>query len=179
MAVILFLIGLFLAWPLSLLFRWNVYRRKLWFRGGALVLFLVGQALISFSAQAIVSQYHRKDWPTTPGLVIRSNVIGEQAFRPNIVYQYEMEGRIHVDSSSLDPASFGGRNARFNAARTISSEYHVGDSLTVWVNPVDHTETTLVDHVFWAEYLKISFGFGLFLFGMAGFVASFRSTLLP
>lgn len=179
MAVILFLVGLLLAWPLSMIFRRNVHRRKLWFRGGMLALFLIGQALISFSAQAIISEYHRRDWPTVTGQIIRSNVIGERAFRPNIVYQYELDGTVHTDSSSLDPASFGGRNARFNAAKTISSEYNVGDTITVWINPDDHTETRLVDHVFWAEYVKIFFGFALFLIGMAGFIGSFRAAPIP
>ena len=174
LAVILMIAGFLLAWPVAVRFARYRYRQRLWFRAIGLGLFIIGQGLILFGSQGVTEGFARRNWTRVTGEVIRSDVVGERAYRPNIVYRYQVEGEVVVDSSSLHPASFGGRNARLKTAEVISSEYHPGDSLTVWINPDNRRESALAINPFWAEYVKISFGFGLFVVGLGALLAGFK-----
>lgn len=151
------------------------FTRKIWFRTLALALVVLGLLMETDSSQKINDSFKRRSWAQTTGLVVRSSVIGKRAYRPNIVYQFELNSKVHVDSTDLNPASFGGRNARQKSAEKISATYHPGDSVMVWINPDNPSETRLSIHVFWAEYLKICFGFSLYLTGLALFLGGLRS----
>lgn len=153
------------------------WRRKIWFMIIALVLVVGGLVSEIVSFQKINDAFKRRSWDQTVGTILRSSVVGEGAFRPNIVYQFQSGGKIYLDSTDLNPASFGGRNARLKSAEKLSSDFGPGDSVTVWVNPDDPTETELSIHVFWAEYLKTFFGYGLYMVGLALFLAAIRPPL--
>jgi len=169
--IVLLIAGFLLAWPVAVRFTRYRYRTALWFRGAGLGLFIIGQGLVLFGSEGVMDGFARRHWTHLTGAVIRSGVVGERAYRPNIVYQYQIDSQTVIDSTDLHPASFGGRNARRNTAETISLEFLPGDSITVWINPDDPRQSALVVNPFWADYVKISFGFGLMVVGLGGLVA--------
>lgn len=155
------------------------WRKKIWLTMIALALIALGLVSETVSFQKINDSFDRRSWHKTIGTVIRSSVVGERAYRPNIVYQIESNGEIHIDSTDLNPASFGGRNARLKSAEKLASEFGPGDSVIVWVNPENPTETSLSIHVFWAEYMKTSFGYGLYLVGLVLLLTTIRTFANP
>lgn len=100
----------------------------------------------------------RKSWLQLSGTIVRSEVIGQRAYRANIVYTYVHQDSTYVDSTSLDPASFGGRNARRQKAQYESSLYHVGDTVTVYADPSDPKRSTLHRGVTWDAYARTGTG---------------------
>lgn len=84
-----------------------------------------------------------RGWSAVPGVITDSRVVGQRAFRPEIVYEYTVDERIYRDSTSLDPPGFGGRNAKRDAAEGVSSEYPIGKSVIIHYNPVDPSDSRL------------------------------------
>jgi|CXWL01.1.fsa_nt_gi hypothetical protein len=106
----------------------------------------------------------RKKWTQLTGSIVRSEVIGKRAYRANIVYTYVMRETVYFDSTSLEPASFGGRNARRQKAEYESSLYHSGDTVAVYVDPADPSRSTLHRGVTWDAYARTGTGI-MFILG--------------
>lgn len=102
-------------------------------------------------------------WPVVPGTVIRSEVVGERAARPNVVYEYRVDGVLYRDSSALSPPSFGGRSSRRGVAEEISSEYPDGREVTIHYQPGNPTNSLLRVYAPWSAYGKLGSG-GVVLF---------------
>lgn len=110
----------------------------------------------------------RAAWKRTEGVVLSSTVIGQRAFRPNVVYEYLVAGIPFRDSSFLEMASFGGRNSRRTTATVLSSQFQPGDSISVFVNPTNPRETTLSTRPHWSAFGALAVS-SLLLIG-AGFL---------
>ena len=151
--------------------RWMVGLRPPFLALG-LVLLIAGPILtITESRWLSVYQSHRA-WPTVEGAVVTSRVIGTRAFRPDIVYEYTVNGAVYRDSTTLETPSFGGRNSKYNVAETIAKEYPPGRSVTVHYNPSNPSESGLRVGPTWDVYGKLGLGallFGLGLFWVVGY----------
>ena len=104
-------------------------------------------------------------WPTVEGKVMDSRVAGERAFHAVVRYEYEVEGQVFRDSSTLHPPSFGGKNKRYDVALKTVAQYPPGKTLTVHYNPKEHDQSTIEHSVYWSYYG--STGLGVVLIGLA------------
>ena len=160
------LVGLAIA----ILWRKHTFRiRPIVLALGALC-WLSGILLVSWQLKELKEFSAIEEWPSVTGVVLSAQVIGERAFRPNIVYQYTVGAQVFKDSTDLDQPGFGGRNNKRNAAETIVAAYPAGREIAVHYNPA-HPEISLLRvSPDWSIYGKI--GFGAFLFGIGIFLAT-------
>lgn len=131
-----------------------------------IVLIAAGLLLGWFALNEFRAHERMKSWPTTPGLVVSSSVIGERAFRPQIVYEYDVEGITFTDTSFLDMPSFGGRNNRREAADTMAAEYPVGKTVTIHYDPESPALSHLKVGAPWSVYGKMGLAGVLIILGL-------------
>ena len=131
---------------------------------------VLGLWLVFLQVEHLEEYMLLRGWTSVPGVIIDSRVIGERAYRPEIVYQYSVDDRVYRDSTSLDPPGFGGRNAKRDAAEGVASEYPVGKAVVIHYNPSDPTDSRLKITPPWSVYGKT--GFGGFLFGAGLFLTA-------
>lgn len=146
-------------------------RRKLARPGGRMALcavaaIVVGSWLVIVGSGEIATARAVKKWPTTQGTVLQSEIIGDRAIRPVIVYQYRVGDSTFSDSSSLGIPSFGNRRSRRNESEMIAAEYRVGDTVNVYYDPGVPAHSTLYAREDWSSYLRLSLGTLLFGAGM-------------
>ena len=138
------------------------------FAAGVLML-LLGALLVGLQLGELAKFSAIESWPSVTGTVITSRVVGERAFRPNIVYQYEVASQSYIDSTDLDQPGFGGRNNKRNAAETIVSAYPSGTQVMVHYNPLHPDQSLLRVSPDWSIFGKI--GLGAFMFGLGLFLS--------
>ncbi len=131
---------------------------------GLFVLLFMGVYALLTGYTLLEDAAARKKWSQLTGSIVRSEVIGKRAYRANIVYSYMLRDTVYLDSTSLDPASFGGRNARRQKATYESSLYHPGDTVTVYVDPENPARSTLHRGVTWDAYTRTGTGI-IFILG--------------
>jgi hypothetical protein len=160
----------------------NFMRREikalpLWLVVVSLIVAVAGSSLVFWSSEKL--SYHRmlENWPTAEGTVVLSEVIGERATRPNIVYKYTVDSTEHLDSSSLHMPPFGGRKSKHHAASEMASMYPVGKKLSVFYNPIQPDMSVIKPAPPWEVYGQL--GLGAFLFGLGLFVLVVRFFLPP
>jgi hypothetical protein len=131
-----------------------------------IVLIAAGLLLGWFSLNEFRVHERMKSWPATPGLVVSSSVVGERAFRPQIVYQYDVGGLTFTDTTFLDMPSFGGRNSRREAADTMAAEYPVGKTVTVHYDPESPALSHLKVGAPWSVFGKMGLAGVLVILGL-------------
>ncbi len=136
---------------------------------GVLV-WMLGVVLVSLQVRELGKAAAIQQWPSTSGTVLDSRVIGIRAFRPNIVYQYSVNGVVYRDSTDLDQPGFGGRNNKRNAAETIIAQYPAGTTVSVHYDPKQPSVSLLRVSPDWSIFGKI--GLGGFMFGVGLFLAT-------
>ena len=132
----------------------------------ALILIAGGVLLLQFAYGDFQRYRALNQWPSTTGTIIISDVIGERAFRPNLVYTYEVAGQVYRDSSDLNMPSFGGRNNRRSAAETMAGMYPVGSTVVIHYQPEDPANSRLRVSPPWSVYGQMGFGGVLLLLGL-------------
>ena len=55
------------------------------------------------------AQLAPRQWPSTEGQIIASEVAGDRAFHPVITYSYSVEGQTYSHTSILNTPGFGGK----------------------------------------------------------------------
>ena len=157
----------------------NRNRRTLWLVVG-IVLIVAGSTLMATDIEQLREYRNRRHWPTATATIIVSTVVGERAFRPNLVYEYSVDEVVHTDSSFLDMPSFGGRRSRNDAAEKKASEYPVGTEVPVHYNPNNPAESHLKITPPWSIYGQVGFSGFLIALGLVAGVAGFRrKTAVP
>lgn len=157
---------------LGFLWSQRPFQISAWLLAGAVMIALIGVRLVVAETERLEHYTALRDWATTQGTIIASRVIGVRAFRPEIVYQYQVESSVFTDSTSLDPPSFGGRNSKRDAAEGVASEYPVGKAVTIHFNPKDPSDSRLKITAPWSVYGQL--GFGAFLFGAGALLIAGR-----
>lgn len=160
--------GAVTALALSVLLRRRMARLSGRIALSAVLAVVFGTWLVVVASDEITSARAVKKWPTVPGTILQSEVIGDRAIRPVVVYQYRVGDSMYSDSSSLGIPSFGNRRSRRNESETIAAEYKVGDTVTVYYDPATPARSTLYAREDWSSYLRLSLG--TLLFGAGGFL---------
>lgn len=124
---------------------------------------VIGVWLVVSETERLEQYIKLRGWSTAAGTIVDSRVIGVRAFRPEIVYQYQVDSVTYRDSTSLDPPGFGGRNSKHDAAGKVASEYPAGKSVTIHYDPTNPSKSLLKITAPWSVYGRL--GFGAFLFG--------------
>ena len=170
MKLALLVLGLIAA--LSLLLRW-LFRRVIreyagprWLLFLGIVLFVGGTLLVINQSRAVERHEYVRLWPTTDGVVISSEVAGERAFHPEVVYEYQVLGQTYQGLSTLQVPGFGGKRKRDEVATKEIANYWPGRTVTVYYNPDDPSESLLHTRLEWAVYGQLGFGGTLVLAGL-------------
>lgn len=140
----------------------------------AVLFLLAGGLLVNSTANKFETYSNMSHWPEVSAEVVSSEVIGDRAFRPNVVYSYEIEGVTYVDSTDLNTPSFGGRNNRRAAADSMLSMYPVGLRIFVHYDPEKPAESRLKVSPPWSVYGQLSVGIVLMLLGVLAAMVSVR-----
>lgn len=158
------LVGLFLG----VLWRERPFRISALIMALGVLFFILGALLVSSQVAELRQYAGLRQWTSVEGSIVSSRVIGDRARRPLIVYEYTAGGARYVDSTSLDPPNFGGRNAKREAAEAVANEYPTGKAVTIHFNPANPSESRLKITPPWSVYGKA--GFGALLFGLGLFL---------
>jgi len=118
------------------------------------------------SAGEVAREFERRNWPSTTGSVIESDLVGERAFHAVVVYEYAHNDSLYLDTCRLYQPSFGGKRRRHEVAKRTLAPYYPGAEVTVYLNPNDPTDSTLDVSVHWAGYGQVGFGTALFMIGV-------------
>lgn len=148
-----------------------------WVLASSLTLGAVGVILVVVEIGNVQENRKLRTWPTALGVVTSSEIIGVRAYRPNIVYEYAVNGVTYHDSTSLNPPSFGNRNTREGEAEALSEEYPAGKQVTVHYDPQLPSRSRLRISPGWDIYGKMGLGgtlFGIAVFCLVGFLLQKR-----
>ena len=127
----------------------------------ASVLFLAGGMLLTHSTISSLNYMEAyRNWQTVKGRVVEAEIAGKRAFHPKVKYTFHWQDSSYSNISDLDAPGFGTKAARFQVAREMLKNIHVGDSIDVWVNPQNPAENTLVNHPRWNSFMQ--YGAGIF-----------------
>ncbi len=141
----------------------------------AMLAVVSGPLLVTRAGREILLAREIKAWPTAEGVILKSEIIGDRAIRPLVTYQYSVGGQTYTDSTSMGVPPFGNRRVRLNESETIAAEYKVGDSVRVYVDPVNSAHSTLYAREDWASYMRLTIGAILFGAGLFQLVRFGRS----
>lgn len=128
-------------------------------------------SLILWENNILIESRNRLKWPTTTAVVVKSSVTGNRAFRPDIAYEYKVNGRIYHGNTNLNTPGFGNKRSRRDTAERIVSDYKLDQQVTIHYNPNDPAESYIRPGPQWSDYVKSAIGHILFimaLFGLAG-----------
>ncbi|MBI5267814.1 MAG: DUF3592 domain-containing protein [candidate division Zixibacteria bacterium] len=161
------LIALFVVAGLAAL-SWRRTRRtpKGWLLVLSVLMFVTCVWLVIWDLGEIRSARRVKAWPTVTGTVIRSEIVGDRAIRPLIVYTYRVGETVFTDSTSLGVPSFGNRRIRQDESSKLTAEYAAGDTVTVHYNPQNPGYSLLYAREDWAMYVRLSLGVFLGIGGL-------------
>ncbi|NOG43900.1 MAG: DUF3592 domain-containing protein [Calditrichaeota bacterium] len=97
-------------------------------------------------------------WSTINGVILDGKVVGERAKRPELAYNYHVDGVTYTGYSDLATPSFGGKNYRDQSSRAVVSKYEKGDSIHVFYNPQNPEQSVLKILPKWSSYLQYGLG---------------------
>ena len=129
-------------------------------------------SLIFWQENVLLESQNRLKWPTITAVIIESKVIGDRALRPDIIYEYEVNGQTYQGDTNLNTPGFGGRRSRRDTAERIISEYEKGQKVLIYYNPNDPAESYIRPGVQWSDYMKSAVGHILFIFALFGFTGN-------
>ena len=116
-----------------------------------------------------------KSWPSVPGTVVESGVVGERAIRPRVVYEYIVDSITYRSESDLRAPMFGGKRKKYDAAEELAGDYPVGSEVTVRYNPDSTAQSTVTAFVTWDVYSKLGLALTLVLIGGIGLIFWLRA----
>lgn len=119
---------------------------------------LIGLMLVAYSSVHIQRGFERRGWPQVEGLIVDSRVEGTRAYHPNVIYEYQIDSVIYLDSTDLHQPGFGGRARRRDVAVRTASEYVPGDKVLVRYNPSQPSESVIIVRISFSYYSMLGFG---------------------
>lgn len=143
----------------------------------SLLLFHVGIALIFLFSNKLNSYGEYKTWGRVTGTIVSAKVIGIRAFRPDIQYEYLVEGTRYTGTSFLNVPGFGGRSNRRDAAHKLVNQFGPGKKLTVFFNPQKPKNSLLKISPPYSVYVQLAFAatfFAVFLYFLLVFTYNAR-----
>jgi len=134
-----------------------------WVRVLLVVLVLCGGFLTIYSFGKLSKAWHRKDWLTASGKVIKSETLLGGTIRPRVIYAFEAGGQAWVDTTDLQVPAFGNKGKQYEVAIDLVKEYPVGKVVQVHYDPNDMANSVLLVNPTWDIYGKIGLGMVLFI----------------
>jgi hypothetical protein len=113
------------------------------FAGIVLLLVVVFRAKASRAVRQKIRA--AQDWPSTKGLVLVSEVRdegGESGWRAQVVYRYEVGGRVYENSRIAVAVEYGRQG--FQAHRRLAARFPLGAQVVVYYNPQNPADAALV-----------------------------------
>ena len=110
----------------------------------------------------------RRSWPTTEAVIVSSEIEGERAYRPIIVFQYSIEEILYTDTTDMNPPGFGNKRRRLEVAEAWVKEYPAGRQIAVSYDPKNPSMALISLTPPWSDFFVP--GLGVFLALVAGFV---------
>lgn len=129
-------------------------------------LILAGCFLIFLQFSRLEKALAQKNWPTTTGFIIKSEVTKTRDAWPVITYVYELDGEKFTRESNMNFPGFGGRTNRLDAANKLVAQYAAGKKITVYYDPVDPGHALLKPGPTWDIFGQSGLGMTLLFLGI-------------
>jgi len=149
-----------LTWIFYFLYRKNriILSNSLPFLSIKLIILLAGGILVYLNIVKFNDYLERKSWPMVKGEIIDFRIVGIKTREPEISYRFQAKSTFFEGHTNLATPLFGSRRSQEQAARAISGNYHVGDSVMVYYNPKNPQQSALKIRPQWSTYLQFTFG---------------------
>jgi len=131
-----------------------------------MVISIIGVILIFIQTNRINEISESKNWSTTEGIIVSSIVVGDRAFRPDVEFEYSVNGRLYSQTTDLQMPPFGGRRSKYDAANKLAGMFPEGKSVEVHYNPEMPSSSKLKTGIPVEIYLRLSFGTFLLCIGL-------------
>jgi len=121
--------------------------------------FLITGILLSIiSSNEISKALVRKSWPAVKAVVVKTTIIGNRAFNPQITCKYKISGKDYMMITDLNTPGFGRKRSRWQTADIILKDYTVGSEVRINYNPKDPGEAYIRTGPYWSDYMQFSLG---------------------
>lgn len=126
---------------------------------GIILLVLVGGVLdLNNSMNNIKDFLDRREWPVVAGEIVSLQVVGIKTREPAIKYIYKVEDKTYSNTTNLNTPFFGSSKSQQQASQTILSNYAIGDTVIVYFNPQNYSESVLKVTPHFTIFMQYSFG---------------------
>ncbi|MDH3891558.1 MAG: DUF3592 domain-containing protein [candidate division Zixibacteria bacterium] len=132
----------------------------------SLLVMHVGVLLVIWMTGEIIQINQTANWPTQTGHIIEAVIGGGRAYRPEVRYRYTVNNQVYTGESSLNAPGFGGKRKRYDAASSLIEQFQPGDSVIVFYNPEQPSESTLSTVPTWDVFVKLVCGVFVFVIGL-------------
>jgi hypothetical protein len=136
---------------------------------------IMGLGLMYWQNTIIIEARSRLSWPTTEAIIIDSKVVGYRAYRPDITYEYTVDGQPYQGQTNLKTPGFGARRSRRDTAQRIIGEYKTETRTTVYYDPDNPAISFIRPGPEWSDYMKFAVGNILFIISLLGFAGNILS----
>lgn len=144
----------------------------------SLLLVIAGAGMIYHHEDKIAADLSRRSWPTTEGVVIKSEIAGIRAFRPEITCEYQVDGHIYQLTTNLDTPGFGNKRSRRDTAGRILRDYPEGKKVIIYYHPADPAKAFLRVGPAWHTFMKLGLGIIILITGLTGFTGNFLDRII-
>lgn len=142
-----------------------------------LIITLSGALIITFEGAEIDLFLKLRNWPTAEAKITSSKVEGKRAFHPEIIYEYQVSGKIYTGTTDMGVPGFGTKANRLNVAETNVIHNPVGKIIIVHYDPNDPSVSRLKILPSYTVFLLLSVGSILFGAGLWGILAGFKKNM--
>lgn len=140
-----------------------------WWKVASLLVMHGGVLLVIWTVDDLRQTRKMENWPIQTGLVVEVAIEEGRTFRPEITYRYVVNNVEFTGTSHLGAPGFGGKRKRYDVASNLIEQFQAGDSVDVYYNPDQPSESTLSPSPSWDLYVKLATG--ALVFAIALFVA--------
>jgi len=139
----------------------------------ALALELGGLALAADGLRLLIPAWRSTRWESVSGRIVASQPVSGPGsvprgrgtalvWDPGVVYEYVVDGAKYRSQR----VSFRGHWPTAAGALRVARRYQIGDTVTVWYNPIDHERSVLIPGAGLANYVQVATGLVLFGIGL-------------
>lgn len=132
-----------------------------WVNGLGVLVTAGGIVLSLVASEKVSDALARMSRPVTEGTVISSRVVGERSFAPEIVYAFFVDSVRYTGSTDRHVPLFGNKRRTREVAEKEVSAYPPGRTVTVFYDPVNPAESTIMPEPRWNHIAQA--GLGVFL----------------
>ena len=139
----------------------------------SIFLVIAGAGMIYHHENEIENELAKRVWPTTGGVVIKSEIAGIRAFRPEVTCKYSVKGQVYQVTTNLGTPGFGNKRSRRDTAARIISDYPVGKTVMIHYDPSAPSQAFLRVGPAWHTFMKLALGIIILIAGLTGSTGNF------